>query len=101
MAGNINRDEFNRRNNGLSARERGEAVPPSDYEISIDPFNGNPTIKYKYIWLSFRNLTEEEQNLAPDIVKFNSAWDQESQLSKNYVVDFNANRNYVVNTYAQ
>lgn len=85
-----------------SARESGEAVPPRDYKISIDPFIGEPPIKYKYIWLSFRNLNDDQQNLAPDIVKFNSEWDHDSQLSNRYVEEFNTPpHNYDANTYAQ
>ncbi len=98
---NITPEQFRDTVNSLSSTKRGESVPPSDYVVPPDPFNGAPPDIYKYIWLSFRNLPDEEQNLAPGIVKFNSDWDRESQLSKNYVVDFNTNSNYVVDTYAQ
>lgn len=86
----------------MAMADAGEAEQPKDYNISTDPLHGNPENKYKYIWLSFRNLPDNYQEQAPKNVKFNSDWDQEIGLSKDYVEEFTTfSRNHNIRTYTQ
>ena len=65
----------------------GEGSIPSA-SAQKDPFKGAPPDKYKYIWLSFRNLPDEEQERGDINVRNNANIDRELRISDKYIRHF-------------
>jgi NADH:ubiquinone oxidoreductase subunit len=71
-----------------TSKERGECVPPLDYQPMVDPFNNKPPNQFKYIWLMFRGLDETEQVKAPENIRYNSANDEVLGTSCRYFKEY-------------